>query len=264
MKAILLAGGLGTRGKPYTDYFPKAMIPIEGRPIIDYIIRYLTIFSHISDIIIVCEFDRLGKQIINYFEGKESIIGKSISFIEDKKCGTGGALLEVEERVKQDKYFMVWFADNLVALNVDDMVKQYCATNNKIKSKVTGIIAVRKEKAVETGRILLEYDIHSQLACDIRPVKSFIEKGILELELPEATGIYLFTNKIFDHLHRRAKQVSRSVNLSSDIFTQIPKSGDLLFSYLINKNLEWIDIESLSHLERNRETVMKVLRQMGF
>jgi len=38
LKAVILAGGLGTRGKPFTDYFPKAMIPIDGKPLIDHIV----------------------------------------------------------------------------------------------------------------------------------------------------------------------------------------------------------------------------------
>jgi choline kinase len=68
LKAILLAGGRGTRAKPFTEYFPKAMFPLNGRPIIDYIVRYLAQFSQINEIIIVCDFDNFGKQIINYFE----------------------------------------------------------------------------------------------------------------------------------------------------------------------------------------------------
>ena len=45
LKAILLAGGLGTRAKPFTDYSPKALIPIHGRPAIDHLARYLSRFS---------------------------------------------------------------------------------------------------------------------------------------------------------------------------------------------------------------------------
>jgi mannose-1-phosphate guanylyltransferase len=41
----LLAGDYGSRGKPFTDHSPKAMIPVDGRPIIDYIVRYLATFS---------------------------------------------------------------------------------------------------------------------------------------------------------------------------------------------------------------------------
>jgi mannose-1-phosphate guanylyltransferase len=45
VKAVILAGGKGTRGKPYTEYFPKAMTPIDEKPLIDYIVRYLDSFD---------------------------------------------------------------------------------------------------------------------------------------------------------------------------------------------------------------------------
>ena len=67
MKAIILAGGKGTRGKPYTEYFPKAMIPINGKPIVDYVVRYLKTFNFIKEIIIISDYEGLGGQIKNYY-----------------------------------------------------------------------------------------------------------------------------------------------------------------------------------------------------
>ena len=57
MKAVILAGGKGTRGKPYTDYFPKAMTPINGKPLIDYIVKYLKSQKIIDEIIIIADFE---------------------------------------------------------------------------------------------------------------------------------------------------------------------------------------------------------------
>ena len=140
----MLAGGRGTRAKPFTEYFPKAMFPLNGRPMIDYIVRYLAQFSQINEIIIVCDFDNFGKQIINYFEGKGSIVGKSITFVEDKNSGTGGSLLRVEKYVGQDECFLVWFADNLCALHIEHMIHQYHQAN--AKGRNYGMIVVRKAK----------------------------------------------------------------------------------------------------------------------
>ena len=121
LNAVLLAGGYGTRARPFTYHIPKAMIPIDGKPSIDYIVRYLAKFSQVSGLFIICEFDGFGKQIINYFEGKKSIIGKPLTFIEDKKNGTGGALITIEKYVGEDGCFLVWFADNLCALRINNL-----------------------------------------------------------------------------------------------------------------------------------------------
>ena len=95
MKAVILAGGKGTRGKPYTEYFPKAMTPINGKPLIDYIVKYLKSFSFVKEIIIVSDFNGLGGQIKNYYGNQ-----KNITFVQDSQSGTDGDLLHIEGKLK--------------------------------------------------------------------------------------------------------------------------------------------------------------------
>ena len=113
VESDIVSWGFGYKAKPFTDYSPKALIPIHGGPAIDHLARYLSRFSCVSEIIIECEFDSFGKQIINYFEWKERTIVKRITFVEDKKKGTGGSILHVAGNVKDDGFFLVWFADDL-------------------------------------------------------------------------------------------------------------------------------------------------------
>jgi mannose-1-phosphate guanylyltransferase len=261
LKAILLAGGLGTRAKPFTDYSPKALIPIHGRPAIDHLARYLSKFSCVSEIIIICEFDSFGRQIINYFEGKEKIIGKRITFIEDKKKGTGGSILHVEESVKDDGFFLVWFADNLCALQLDSLVMEYNKIIDECKNQVIGMLVVRKKRHEETGRVILE----DNNATVISLIKEFIEKPVITLECPESAGIYIFSNKIFDVLHSKSMESNNGTfDLSYDILAKIPSGGEYkLASYEISRsNTYWIDIESPAHIDRNRKTVDKIIQQM--
>ena len=82
MKAVILAGGQGTRGKPFTDYFPKAMVPIEGKPLIDHIVQYLSSFDFIEEIIILANFKGLGDQIKSYFENRATIHKKDLSLFK--------------------------------------------------------------------------------------------------------------------------------------------------------------------------------------
>jgi mannose-1-phosphate guanylyltransferase len=265
----LLAGGSGSRARPFTDYVPKAMFPLYGRPIIDYLVRYIAQFSQISEIIIICNFDRFGKQIINYFEGKQSIVGKPITFVEDKKNGTGGSLLKIEKYVRHDECFLVWFADNLCALNIEQMIQKYHQVKNmKSAEKGTiGIVVVRKRRREETARVIL----------DDSQIKEFMEKEMVKLEQPEALGIYLFSKRIFQYLHERLKEGFANFNLSydrptknvsistfdlsHDVLSQIPKTENL-FSYEIGDDTQWIDAESPAHLDRNRDIVEKILSQM--
>lgn len=259
MKAVLLAGGYGMRAKPFTDYVPKVMIPIDGRPVIDYVVRYLAKFCQVSDLLIICEFDSFGKQIINYFEGKKSILGKPIRFIEDKKNGTGGALFTIESYIRGDGCFLVWFADNLCALRVNDLTRKYEEVI-KASAPITGMVVVRSRRREETGRVVLDNADsscnHGKVSC----IKKFIEKGVTELEYPEAVGIYLFNNSIFDYLHETSEKLHGTFNLSHDLLAHIPPGK--LYSYDIGDDIQWIDVDSPSYAERNREIIMKILSQM--
>ena len=116
MKAIILAGGKGTRGKPYTEYFPKAMIPINGKPLIDYVVKYLKSFNFIKEVIIISDYNGLGGQIKNYYGDQ-----KNIKFIQDSQSGTGGDLLHIEKELKGETEFLLWFVDNLCAVDVKKM-----------------------------------------------------------------------------------------------------------------------------------------------
>ena len=110
MKAIILAGGKGTRGKPFTDFFPKAMIPVNGKPLIDYIVNYISSFDFIDQTIIVSDFTGLGSQIKHYFNGNRDT--KKIRFVQDSGTGTAGDLLHVSRLLKDTSEFVMWFVDN--------------------------------------------------------------------------------------------------------------------------------------------------------
>ena len=252
-----MAGGHGQRAKPFSDYIPKAMIPVKGRPIIDHIIRYLERFSAVTSIIIVCEFDLFGKQIINYFEGKQNLLSKKITFIEDNKNGTGRALLKTQDLISNDEYFLVWFADNLCALNIQDLLNYYHLVRDFLNrtSQIVGIIVSRKDRYEETGRVIIDEDNHNE-------IKKFIEKPIIHLDFPEGLGIYLFTKHIFKYLHQKKLIKKKNFDLSHDILTSIPKSDSKLFSFILDKDISWIDIQSPVYAERYNKIIEKIILEM--
>jgi len=260
MKVLLIAGGSGSRAKPFSQYTPKPMISIDGRPIIDHIVRYLARFPEIDNFVIVCEFDEHGKQIINYFEGKERIVGKQIVFVEDKKNGTGGAILNAETEIGSDESFIVWFADNMCALDMDSFVKQYKFLNESQKNRgknMIGMVVTRDYRKEETRRIVCDPN-------ETNRIMEFTEKPFTKLDLPETLGIYIFSNTLFSIIRnqRDSSIIGNSIDLSFDILAKLPSLGFGLYSYPISSHIDWIDVESPVYAERNKELVKRILAQM--
>ena len=238
MKAVILAGGKGTRGKPYTDYFPKAMTPINEIPLIDYIVKYLKKFDMITEIIIISDFKGLGGQIKNYFGDQENI-----SFIQDSQSGTGGDLLHLENKINKESEFLLWFVDNLCAV---DLIKLRQTFKEK---KSTACIVTRTKRKEETGFALVKDGI----------IKEFKEKPTIKLQLSECLGIYMLGKEVIKRI--KAKKKQNQINLSFDILQDLSKEGKIS-AFDIGNN-EWIDAESPIVLERNQKRVKKIIKQMG-
>lgn len=238
MKAVILAGGKGTRGKPYTEFFPKAMSPINNKPLIDYVVKYLKSFSFIKEIIIISDFNGLGGQIKNYYENQ-----KNITFVQDSQSGTGGDLLHIERELKNESEFLLWFVDNLCAVDVKKMKKIFK------KKKSSACIATRTKRKEETGFAIVKDGI----------IKEFKEKPIMELQLSECLGIYMLGPDIIKRIKKKQKQ--KEINLSYDILQELSKEEKISAFDIGDK--EWIDAESPMVLERNEKTVKKIIKQMG-
>ena len=238
MKAIILAGCKGTRGKPYTEYFPKAMTPINGKPIVDYVVRYLKSFNFIKEIIIISDYDGLGGQIKNYYGNQ-----KNIKFIQDSQSGTGGDLLHIEKELKGESEFLLWFVDNLCAVDIKKMRSTFKGKNS------SACIATRTKRKEETGFAIVEDGI----------IKEFREKPTMKLQLSECLGIYMLGKDIIEKIKKKKNQ--KQINLSYDILQQLSKEGKVSAYDIAEK--EWIDAESPMVLERNEKLVTKIIKQMG-
>ncbi|HET6517857.1 MAG TPA: nucleotidyltransferase family protein [Nitrosopumilaceae archaeon] len=240
MKAVILAGGKGTRGKPYTDYFPKAMIPLNGKPLIDYILKHLSSYDFISEIIIISDFKGLGGQIKNFLEGSK--YKKKISFVQDSQSGTAGDLLHIRKKLTGTE-FVLWFADNLSPINLKKMLQTFK------KKKSIACIATRSFRKEETGFAIVKDDI----------IQEFKEKPSLKLNMSECLGIYILSNKILDKIKPKFKQ--KEVNLSFDILEKLSKNN-IVSAYDIGTT-PWLDVESPVVIDRYQSLVKKIIKQMG-
>ncbi|MGA1974647.1 MAG: nucleotidyltransferase family protein [Conexivisphaerales archaeon] len=118
MQAVILAGGLGTRLRPYTFFAPKPMLPLGDRPLMEHIIAQLS-KTGIEDIIITVSY--LRKTIENYF-GEGDDMGVHIQYVRTAKpMGTAGQLKTVEPLVKGS--FVVLYGDSLVEADIGKMIE---------------------------------------------------------------------------------------------------------------------------------------------
>ena len=241
MKAVVLAGGKGTRGKPYTDFFPKAMIPINGKPAISYVINFLKSSRAIDEIIILTDLKGLGGQVQNYIQNNSN--KKKISFVQDSQSGTGGDLLHLASKLKGETEFLLWFADNLCKIDVSKMKKHFEEKNS------LACIVTRTQRKEETGFAIVDNGI----------VREFKEKPEIKLQMSECLGIYILSTKILSDIRKKSKV--KQVNLSFDILEELSKKGKVS-AFDIGKN-SWIDAESPVVLERNEKLVQKIIKQMG-
>ncbi len=120
MKAVILAGGLGTRLQPYTTFIPKPMLPLGEKPILEHLIEW-TKKSNIKSIVLCVSY--LRKTIEDYFEdGKR--FGVNIEYaISNKPLATAGQLKTAEEFIEDS--FVCMYGDSIFNFDLRKMIKQH-------------------------------------------------------------------------------------------------------------------------------------------
>lgn len=236
MKCVIMAGGMGTRARPFTDYFPKAMMPAGDRPLIEHITGHLESFDVVSEIVILADLAGAGAQIQHHYTHHA---GKPITFVQDSGSGTGGDLRHLD--LSGEGEFLLWFSDNLCALDVEEMAARYRA------SGADACIATRSRRREETGFA----DVSGHM------IVRFQEKPVLSLPYQQCLGIYVLGSRVLEMIRSRAGPL----NLSYDILQRLPDSGGIS-SYDIGEE-PWLDVESPGILDRNREVVSEIISRMG-
>src|SRR5437867_7781233 len=90
MKAVVMAGGEGSRLRPLTSNMPKPLVPVAGRPIMEHILLHLR-RHQLRDVVATVEY--MGASIRNYFgDGSEQGVALSYS-VEDSPLGTAGSVM---------------------------------------------------------------------------------------------------------------------------------------------------------------------------
>ena len=122
MKAIILAGGLGTRLQPYTFFIPKPMLPLGNKPLLEHIIEWLKNDDNNIDHIIIC-VSYLHRTIEDYFEDG-SRLGIKIEYARsDRPLATAGQLLTAKRFI--DDTFVCVYGDSIYEFSLREMINEH-------------------------------------------------------------------------------------------------------------------------------------------
>jgi NDP-sugar pyrophosphorylase family protein len=170
MKAVILAGGRGTRLAPYTTILPKPLMPIGDKPILDIVIRQLRRHGF-GEITLAVGY--LAELLMAYF-GNGERLGVHITYSrEDRPLGTAGPLSLVPNLSER---FLVMNGDVLTAIDYGHLLACHQA------SGAIGTVAVYpRHVKIDLG--IVEYDAQHRLS-------NYTEKPTLHYQV--SMGIYLF------------------------------------------------------------------------
>ena len=180
MKAVILAGGKGTRLAPYTTIFPKPLVPIGDRPILEVIIRQLV--SHgFGQILLSVGY--LGELIEAYFQnGHRNIPGLSLQYFrESEPLGTAGSLAMIPGL---EETFLAMNGDILTNLNYQALLEHH----QEHRSALT-VAMHRKEVKIDLGVIETG---------DSDQITSYREKPLYIFQV--SMGVYVYEPHVLKYI----------------------------------------------------------------
>ena len=231
MKVLLLAAGLGTRLKPITNNLPKCLVPINGKPLLEYWLENLTKIG-------------LTEFLINthYFNAKvEDFIHKSkykamVTLVyEEKLLNTAGTILENRDFFQQkDEPFMIVHADNLC----------FCDFNAFIQSHKT------RDKNTEITMMLFKTDTPSSCGIVELDKNNVVQKFHEKVKNPPSNlangAVYICENSILDFL---ISLNQKEIDFSLDVLPQFMGKINTFINNVYLKDIGTIQNYALAQVE---------------
>lgn len=221
MKAVIMAGGEGTRLRPLTSNAPKPMLPIANRPMMEHIIALLRRHGF-DEIVVTVAF--LANHIKTYF-GDGSEFGVKIWYADEPvPLGTAGSVGNARELL--DETFLVISGDVLTDMDLGDVMRFH---RERGSMATIGLTAV--DNPLEFGIVITRED---------GTIERFLEKPTWGQVFSDTinTGIYVLEPAIFDFIPE-----GRSVDFSGEVFPAMLAAGKPLYGAIMTGY--WEDVGTL-------------------
>ena len=236
MKAVVMAGGEGTRLRPLTSNRPKPLVPVLNKPIAQHIIEHLR-DAGVTEVVMTLYY--LAEEIEKYF-GDGSDYGVNLIYsIEDTPLGTAGSVKKAEEYLSDDTFIIV-SGDALTDIDIPKAL----AFHRENKSEAT-LVLQHVPNPLEFGVVMTEAD---------GKIKRFLEKPSWGEVFSDTvnTGMYIIEPSVF-----KLMQPNRNYDWSGEIFPEMLAKGQALYGYVMEEY--WTDVGSL---EQYRQAQYEMLNGM--
>jgi mannose-1-phosphate guanylyltransferase / phosphomannomutase len=221
MKAVVMAGGEGTRLRPLTSNQPKPMVQIVGKPCMEHILELLREHG-MTDVIVTVAF--LPQAIRSYF-GEGDTLGMTIGYsVEESPLGTAGSVRLAARQL--DETFLVISGDALCDVDLGELV----AFHKERGAAVTiGLKSV--ENPLEFGIVVTDEE---------GKIERFLEKPSWGQVFSDTinTGIYVLEPEVLNHV-----PTDRPYDFSKELFPYLLEMGRPLYGYVMDGY--WQDVGDL-------------------
>ncbi len=221
MKAVIMAGGEGSRLRPLTCNRPKPMVPIANKPVMEHIIELLKKYG-IRDIAVTLQY--MPEKIKDFF-GDGSEFGVNLKyFTEDVPLGTAGSVKNAEEFL--DETFIVISGDALTDINLQEALEFH-----KKNSSIATLVLKKVECPIEYGVVVTAAD---------GKIRRFLEKPSWGEVFSDTvnTGIYVLSPEVLNYFEKGVV-----FDFSKDLFPILLKKEEPMYGFVTQDY--WCDIGDL-------------------
>lgn len=222
---VIMAGGKGTRLRPYTENCPKPMLPVAGKPMLQHIVERAKSqgFGRF-----VLSLNYLGQMIRDHF-GDGSAYGVTIAYVEeDEPLGTAGALSLIQPR--PESAFVVTNGDVLTDIDYRELIEF------RERHNAHGVMAVRMYEWTNPYGVVQMEGMN---------IKGFAEKPVSRSHIN--AGVYALSPAVLDHLVR-----DRHCDMPT-LFDRLREAKHRTVAYPMHE--PWLDVGRPDDLERANATL---------
>ncbi len=240
MKAVILAAGYATRLHPLSENQPKPLLPVAGKPIIEYILEKIQGLPEISEVLVVTNhrfYDHFRVWLNHYSPAKKITLIDDGTLNNDDRLGAVGDLHFTINEKEIDEDILVIAGDNLFGFSLSEFVQFFK------KNEARSLVALHDLKDVE--KVKKRYGVG---VVDGNKLINFEEKPAKPKSSLAATACYIFSKSDLAHVEKAIKQ--GNADNPGDLVHWLVQHSEV-HGFVFTEH--WFDVGSLESLQAAEE-----------